>query len=60
MRTAIRTAGAVALAAVCVPFAFTQTPPPAADQPLGPSGRIQARYAPSPRINKFAAEPSSI
>jgi hypothetical protein len=30
------------------------------DQPLGPSGRIQARFAPPPRINKFTAEPSSI
>src|SRR5260221_464860 len=30
------------------------------DQPLGPSGRIQARYAPAARINKFTVEPSSI
>ena len=30
------------------------------DQPLGPSGRIQARFAPPPRINKFTAEPSSL
>jgi hypothetical protein len=30
------------------------------DQPLGPSGRIQARFAPPPRINKFTAEPGSI
>ena len=28
--------------------------------PLGPSGRIQARFAPPARINKFTAEPSSI
>jgi len=28
--------------------------------PLGPSGRIQARFAPPPRINKFTAEPSSL
>ena len=30
------------------------------DQPLGPSGQIQARFAPAARINKFVAEPSSI
>jgi hypothetical protein len=30
------------------------------DQPLGPSGRIQARYAPAARINKSTAEPSAI
>jgi hypothetical protein len=49
--------------ALFVTWASAQTPPapsPAADQPLGPSGRIQARYAPPPRINKFVAEPSSI
>src|ERR1700733_7178091 len=28
--------------------------------PLGPSGQIQARFAPPPRINKFTAEPSSL
>ena len=30
------------------------------DQPLGPSGRIQARLAPRARVNKFTAEPASI
>jgi hypothetical protein len=51
------------IVAACVPLAIAQTPPaPAqsADQPLGPSGRIQARFAPPPRINKFVAEPDSI
>src|SRR5580658_8465166 len=32
----------------------------ALDQPLGPSGQIQARFAPPARINKFVAEPGSI
>jgi hypothetical protein len=42
---------------------FAQDPPaspPASEPPLGPSGRIQARFAPAARIRKFAAEPSSI
>ena len=52
-----RTLGIMAL----ISLASAQTPPtPAPDQPLGPSGRIQARFAPPPRINKFNAEPSSI
>src|SRR5580700_9151029 len=52
-----RTLGIMAL----ISLASAQTPPTSApDQPLGPSGRIQARFAPPPRINKFNAEPSSI
>jgi hypothetical protein len=51
------TIGALAV----ISFASAQTPPaPAPDQPLGPSGRIQARFSPPPRINKFTAEPSSL
>ncbi len=49
------------MVAALVAFASAQTTPaPPADQPLGPSGRIQARFAPPPRINKFTAEPSSL
>jgi hypothetical protein len=57
----VRTIGALGTAAVLVSLASAQTPPAAApEQPLGPSGRIQARFAPPPRINKFTAEPSSL
>ncbi len=52
--------GAGLIIAVLASFAFGQTPPPEPDRPLGPSGRIQARFAPPPRINKFTAEPGSI
>src|ERR1700680_5091950 len=51
-----RTLGIMALS-----LAGAQTPPASApDLPLGPSGRIEARFPPPPRINKFNAEPSSI
>jgi len=33
---------------------------PQSDVPLGPSGQIQARIAPPPRIGKFVAQPDSI
>jgi hypothetical protein len=47
---------AIAVLAMAAGAAWAQS-----DQaPLGPSGRIQARFAPPPRINKFTAEPSSI
>jgi len=47
---------ALAVLAFAVGVAWGQS-----DQvPLGPSGRIQARFAPPPRINKFTAEPSSL
>lgn len=54
---------AFAIVVALIGAARGQTPPPVApaDQPpLGPSGRIQARFAPPARINKFIAEPSSI
>lgn len=41
-------------------LAKAQTPAPPQDIPLGPSGRIQARFAPPPRINKFEARPNAI
>jgi hypothetical protein len=59
----VRFSGVVALAAAAlVSSATAQTPPaPPTDQPpLGPSGQIQARFAPPARINKFSAEPTSI
>jgi hypothetical protein len=58
MGTTARGIGVASVAAVLVSLASAQTPPP--DQPLGPSGQIQARFAPPARINKFIAEPSSI
>jgi hypothetical protein len=53
---------AFAIVVALIGAAWSQTPPVAApDQPpLGPSGQIQARFAPPARINKFVAEPSSI
>jgi hypothetical protein len=49
------------MVAALISLAGAQTPPaPGPDQPLGPSGRIQARFAPPPRINKFTAEPSAL
>jgi hypothetical protein len=57
------TTRAFAIFLALIGAALGQTPPasPPADQlPLGPSGRIQARFAPAARINKFVAEPSSI
>jgi len=54
--------GPVVLALALVSWANAQVPAaPTPDQPpLGPSGRIQARYAPPARIRKFTAEPSSL
>jgi hypothetical protein len=61
MRIWVRSIGPGVIAAAFIVLARAQTPPPTTpDQPLGPSGRIQARFAPPPRINKFVAEPSSI
>jgi len=53
---------AFAIAVALFGVAWGQAPPaPPSDQPpLGPSGRIQARFAPPARISKFIAEPSSI
>jgi hypothetical protein len=58
----VRIAGVVAIAAALVSLAGAQTPaaPPADQSPLGPSGQIQARFAPPARINKFTAEPGSL
>jgi hypothetical protein len=56
-----RSIGRAIVAMSLVSLANSQTPPPTEpDQTLGPSGRIQARFAPPPRINKFTAEPNSI
>jgi hypothetical protein len=50
-----------AMVMALIGVARSQTPPAAApEQPLGPSGRIQARFAPPARISKFDAEPNSI
>jgi hypothetical protein len=57
MRIGTGRIGAATIVAALVPLAFGQTP---ADPPLGPSGRIQARFAPPARVNKFTAEPGSI
>jgi hypothetical protein len=51
-----RISSAVALAAALLPVVNAQQPA----APLGPSGRIQARFAPPARIRKFVAQPASL
>lgn len=67
MRSRVRISGAVVLAAAFVSSfsvlsLFAQTPAaPAPDQPAaGALGRLQMKYTPPARINKFVADPSSI
>ena len=56
----MRIARALAVGAALLITAAGQQPSQQDQLPLGPSGRIQARFAPPARIQKFVAQPDSI